>query len=97
MSLPTNSNPTGLHLKEEITDSSQAVGDAGFALAQPVVVRDADVVHVFKESVLSRKHKIIQTLRSRFLHPLEAEFDVDGKVLQQEERCIRKKEKKSAD
>lgn len=97
MSLPTNSNPTGLHLNEEITDSSQAVGDAGFVLAQPVVVRDADVVHVFKESVLSRKHKIIQTLRSRFLHPLEAEFDVDGKVLQQEERCIRKKEKKSAD
>lgn len=97
MSLPTNSNPTGLHLNEEITDSSQAVGDAGFVLAQPVVVRDADVVHVFKESVLSRKHKIIQTLRSRFLHPLEAEFDVDGKVLQQEERYIRKKEKKSAD
>lgn len=81
-----NSNTIGLDLNEEIADSSQTIGDTGFVLAQPVVVRDADVVHVLKESVLSRKHKIIQALRSRLLHPLKAEFDIDGKLLQQEEK-----------
>lgn len=36
-----------LHLNEEVADSSQTVGDAGFGVAQPVVVRDAHIVHVF--------------------------------------------------
>lgn len=36
-----------LYLKEEVADSPQSVSDAGFGFAQPVVVRDADVVHIF--------------------------------------------------
>lgn len=76
------------HLNEEVADSSQAVGDAGFGLAQPIVVRDADIVHIFEEGVFSSKHQFVQALRSRLLHPLEAEFDVDWKLLQHEERLI---------
>lgn len=40
-------NQSRLHLDEEVADASQAVGDAGFGLAQPIVVRDADIVNVF--------------------------------------------------
>lgn len=69
------------HLNVEIADSSQTVGDAGFGFAQPVVVRNADVIHVFEKRVFSGKHQVVQTFRSRFFHPLEAEFEVDGKLL----------------
>lgn len=74
-----------LHLNVEVADSSEPVGDAGLGLAQPVVVRDADVVHVFQEGVFTGKHQLIQALGSRLLHPLEAELDVDRKLLQQKE------------
>lgn len=73
------------HLSEEVADSSQTVGDAWFGLAQPVVVGDADIVHIFQKGVLTRKNQLIQALRSRFLHPLKAEFDVDRKLLQHED------------
>lgn len=36
-----------LYLKEEVADPSQTVGDARLGLSQPVVIRDADIVHVF--------------------------------------------------
>lgn len=75
-----------LYLEEEVADSPQTIGDAGFGFAQPVVVRDADIVHVFQESVFSCKHKIIKALRAWFFHPFEAEFDVDGKLLHNEEQ-----------
>lgn len=75
-----------LYLKEEVADSPQTISDAGFGFAQPVVVRDADIVHVFQESVFSGKHKLIQALRARFLHPFEAELDVDGKFLHDKEQ-----------
>lgn len=41
------------HLQEEVADPSQAVSDAGFGLAEPIVVGDADIVHVFKEGVFT--------------------------------------------
>ena len=44
-----------LDLNEEVADAPQAVGQAGLVLAQPVVVRDADVVDLRK--VLSKKKK----------------------------------------
>lgn len=74
-----------LYLKEEVADSPQTISDAGFGFAQPVVVRDADIVHVFQESVFPGKHKVIQALWAWFLHPFKAEFDVDGKLLHNEE------------
>lgn len=56
-----SSKPFTLHLHEEVADPSKTVGDARFGLSQPVVVRDADIVHVFQEGVFSREHQIIQT------------------------------------
>lgn len=50
------------YLHEEVADSPQTVGDAGFVFAQPVVVRDADIVHIFQEGVLSGKHQVVQAL-----------------------------------
>lgn len=44
MNIKQHYNP---HLHEEVADSSQSVGDAGFGLAKPIVVRDADIVNVF--------------------------------------------------
>lgn len=76
-----NSAAIRLHLNVEVADSPQTIGDAGFGLAQPIVVGDADIVHVFKEGVFSGKDYFIQALRCRFLHALEAEFDIDGKLL----------------
>lgn len=75
-----------LYLKKEVADSPQAISDARFGFAQPVVVRDADIVHVFQESVFAGKHKLVQALWARFLHPFEAEFDVDGKLLHNKEQ-----------
>lgn len=76
------SKPFTLHLHEEVADPSQAVGDARFGLSQPVVVRDADIVHVFQKGVFSREHQVIQTFWPRLLHSLKAELNVDGKFLQ---------------
>lgn len=73
------------HLHEEVANPSQTVGDARFGLSQPVVVRDADVVHVFKKGVLSREHQFIQTFWTRLLHSLKTELNIDGKFLQNEE------------
>lgn len=76
------SKPFNPHLHEEVADPSQAVGDARFGLPQPVVVRDADVVHVFEKGVFSREHQVIQTFWPRLLHSLKTELNVDGKFLQ---------------
>lgn len=75
-----------LYLEEEVADSPQTISDAGFGFPQPVIVRDADIVHVFQESVLSSKHQVIQALWAWFLHPFKAEFDVDGKLLHNKEQ-----------
>ena len=70
-----------VNLHEEVADASEAVGDAGLGLAQPVVVWDAHVVDVLQEGVLAGEDELIQTLWAGLLHPLKAELDVDGKVL----------------
>lgn len=76
-----------LYLKEEVADSPQPVSDAGFGFPQPVVVRDANIVHIFQESVFSGKNQLIQALWSWFLHPFKAELDVDGKLLCGKQQC----------
>lgn len=76
-----SSKPFTLHLHEEVADPSKTVGDARFGLPQPVVVRDADIVHVFQKGVFLREHQFIQTFRTRLFHPLKTELNVDGKLL----------------
>lgn len=44
------------YLNEEVTDASEAVCDARLILPQPVVVGNADVVHVFEELVFLGKN-----------------------------------------
>lgn len=69
------------YLYEEVTDSPEAISDAGLRLAQPVVIRDAHVVHTLEEGILPGIHQLVQALRARLLHSLEAEFDVDWQLL----------------
>ena len=71
----------GTYLDEEVADAPQAVGDAGLALPQPVVVGNADVVHVPEERVFPGKDQLVQALRARLLHALQAEPEVDGYLL----------------
>ena len=71
----------GTDLNEEVADAPEPVGDAGLVLPQPVVVRDADVVHILKEHVLLCKDQRIQAFGARLLHALQTEADVDGDFL----------------
>lgn len=71
----------GRYLDEKVADAPEAVGDAGLLLPQPVVVRNADVVHVFKEGVLLGKNQLIQALGARLLHALQTESDVNRDFL----------------
>lgn len=67
---------SALYLDTEVTDTSQSVRDARFGLAQPVVIRDAHIVHVRQELVFLREQQIIQPFTAALLHTLEAEFEV---------------------
>lgn len=71
----------GRYLDEKVADAPEAVGDAGLLLPQPVVVRNADVVHVFKEGVLLGKNQFIQALGARLLHALQTKSDVNRDFL----------------
>ena len=52
-----------LDLDEEVADAPEAVGQARLLLAQPVVVGDAHVVHVFHEGgVLPADEKLVEPL-----------------------------------
>lgn len=57
-----------LYLYEIIADASEAIGNAGLLLAQPVIIRDTNIVHAFEESVLLCKYQLIKAFRSRFFH-----------------------------
>ena len=41
------------HFNEEVAVASEAVGDAWLVLAQPIVVRDADVIDLKHNSLLT--------------------------------------------
>lgn len=58
-------------LDVEVADAPEAVGDAGLALAQPVVVGDADKVNVVEELVLLGVQQLIKPLAATLLHALE--------------------------
>ena len=45
-----------IYLQAEVAETSEAVGDAGLFLAQPVVVGDATVVDVRQELVVLAIH-----------------------------------------
>merc|ERR1719220_2070811 len=65
-------------LQEEVAHSPQAVSEAGLVLAQPVVVRDANIVDLLHElGVLPSHQHLVQALTAALLHPLEAELEVD--------------------
>ena len=70
-----------MNLNKEIADSSEPVCEAGLVLAQPVVVRDAAIVHLLHElGILSLHQHRVQPLAAALLHTLEAEFEVDGNL-----------------
>lgn len=71
----------GRYLDEKVADAPEAIGDAGLLLSQPVVVRNADIVHIFKEGVLLGKNQLIQALGARLLHALQTESDVNRDFL----------------
>lgn len=43
------------YLDEEVTNASEAVRDTRLILPQPVIVRDAHIVHIFEELVFLGK------------------------------------------
>lgn len=57
-----------LYLNEVIADAPEAISDAGLLLAQPVVIRDTHIVHVFEESIFLCNNQVIKAFRTRFLH-----------------------------
>jgi len=54
--------PNNSYLNKEVADSSQAISNAGLGLSQPVVVRNADIVHILKKSIFARENQLIQSL-----------------------------------
>ena len=76
LSLPLVS--TLIYLDKEVADTPETVSEAGLVLAEPVVVRDAAVVHLLHElGVLPIHQHLVQPLAPALLHPLEAELEVD--------------------
>lgn len=69
------------NLDEKIADAAEPIGDAGLVLPQPVIVGDADEVHILKELVLLGKDECVQAFRARLLHAFQTEADVDGNLL----------------
>lgn len=66
-----------LDFNEEIADTAKSIGDAWFRLAQPIIVRDANIVHPFQEIVLSGVQQLVQPLAAALFHSLEDELNVN--------------------
>lgn len=48
------------YLNEEVANAPETICDTGLLLPQPVIVRNADVVHIFKECVFTGKNQFVQ-------------------------------------
>lgn len=80
---PQNTKNSTRYLDEKVANAPEPVGDAGLLLPQPVVVRDADVVHVFEERVFPGKNQVVQAFGARLLHAFQTEPDVDWDFLRE--------------
>lgn len=65
------------NLQSKVANSPQTVGDARLLFAQPVIVRNANVISPLKERMLPGEQQLIKTLASRLLHTLENELQVN--------------------
>ena len=63
-----------INLDVEVTDATQTVCDARFVFAEPVVVRDTHIIHIFQPCVLLAVQKVIKTLTAALLHAFKAEL-----------------------
>jgi hypothetical protein len=55
--------------QEKVANSSQAISDARLLFAQPIVIGDANIIHVLQKFRFgTSKQEIIQALRAGFLH-----------------------------
>lgn len=78
---PTNAPNAAQYLDEEVANAPETIGDTGLLLAQPVVVRNAHVVHIFEERVFSGEDQIVQAFGAGLLHAFQTESDVDRDFL----------------
>lgn len=69
------------YLNEEVANAPETICDTGLLLPQPVIVRNADVVHIFKECVFTGKNQFVQAFGARLLHAFQAEPDIDWNFL----------------
>lgn len=70
------------YLNKKIANTTESIRNAWLVFAKPVVVRNANIVHILEKSVFLGKNQIIQAFRSRLFHSLKAEFQVHRKFLQ---------------
>ena len=74
-------SPPLKYLDKEVADAPEPISETGLVLAEPVIVGDAAVVHLLHElSVLPVHQHLVQPLAAAFLHPLEAELEVDRQL-----------------
>lgn len=50
----------GTYFNTEVTDATETISDARFSLAQPIVVRDANIVSASQELVLLCLQEILE-------------------------------------
>lgn len=65
-----------LDLNVKIANASQAVCDAWFLLAQPIIIGNANVVNVMQEIFFACEQQFVKSFAARLFHALEYEFNV---------------------
>lgn len=79
--IPLNMENSTRYLNEKVANAPETICDAGLLLPQPVIVRNADVVHIFEECVFPGKNQVVQAFRARLFHAFQTEPDIDWNFL----------------